>query len=312
MRKLFVIIALLTLTCSLFAAEPVIFTGKPPIEKAKVELFARTMAIAQGRAKEATTALKDASTSPENASNTNEAIKAVTEVLQLGREIVESEKIACAKTGMSDSDFHEVKIRLVQVRMFQNMEAMKTALVGERGGGEMAGESLAKIDEKLATLEARVQKSRESLDKAKSDEAAYFAKQDSKIAEQKEKIEKLQTEIPGEKTEKKREAKQKQLNSARERLIKMESERQKPFKTLINAQERLDKDEKSAAVFRANMADAKKQIETMGQEIEQHQEKIMTGFAQTADSEIMKQAALDLQVFQQFPDLRPFLVVPGN
>ncbi len=256
MRKFFVFTALVAITCTTFAAEPAVFSGKPAIETAKVELFARTMAIAQANATAATTALNDSSKSPENASSTGEAINAIKEVLQLGSGIVDAENVACQQTGMSQADFHEVKIRLLQARMFQNMDSLKTALIGNKSGNEMADESLAQIDKKLADLEARLQKSRETLEKVKGEEAGYFAKQDSKIAAEKARIAKLQTELARETVAKKRESKQKQLNSARERLAKMETERQKPFKALINANERVAKDEKSVVVFRENMAAA--------------------------------------------------------
>ncbi|MDD3146172.1 MAG: hypothetical protein PHD82_02620 [Candidatus Riflebacteria bacterium] len=304
--------AIFTLTNAASAAEPAVFTGKPAIEASRVELFARTMAIAQGKASAATSALNDKTNSPENASSTHQAVEAIKNVLELGSGILNAEKNACEQTGMSQADFHEVKTRLLQVRMLQNMDSLKSSMIGKQSGNEMAGESMTKIDKQLAGLEARLQKSREALDKAKADEPDYFARQDKKIAELKTKIAKLQSESGTEPNAKKREAKQKQLTSAREKLSKLESDRQKPYKTLINAQERVEKDEKSVAVFRENMAAAKKQLETMGQEIQQYQENMSEGFARTENSDIFKQAALDLPVFQQFPDLKPFLAGPGK
>ena len=90
----------------------------------------------------------------------------------------------------------------------------------------------------------------------------------------------------------------------------MQADRQKPYSKLVSARERVEKDEKSVSVFRENMAAAKEQIASMGKEIQDFQNKMETGFAQTQDSEVMKQAALDMPVFLQFPELKPFLIEP--
>ncbi|GAB1354040.1 hypothetical protein MASR1M12_27780 [Erysipelotrichia bacterium] len=309
-RALPAMFALLLSGATLFAAAPASFSGLPAIDRAKVELFARTMTIAQGKATAATVELRNDANSPEKAASKDEAVKDIKTVLQLGSNIIDAEKKACAETGMSDTDFHEVKIRLLQVLMLQNMEKMKAAMVGKRSGTDMAAEGMAGVDQKLAALEARLAKSREALAKAQSEEAEYFAKQDKKIAEQQSRITKLQSEAASETVAKKREAKTKQLESAREKLVKMQADRQKPYSKLVSARERVEKDEKSVSVFRENMAAAKDQIASMGKEIQDFQNKMETGFAQTQDSDVMKQAALDMPVFLQFPELKPFLIEP--
>lgn len=295
---------------AVFSAAPASFSGLPAIDRAKVELFARTMAIAQGKATAATLELRNEDNSPEKAAGKDEALKDIRTVLQLGSDVVDAEKKACVETGMTATDFHEVKIRLLQVLMLQNMDKMKTAMVGKRSGSDMAAEGMAELDQKLAAMEARLAKSRETLAKAQSEEAQYFAKQDKKIAEQQNKITRLQSEVASESVAKKRETKTKQLESARKKLDKMQADRQKPFSKIVSARERVEKDEKSVSVFRENMQAAKDQIAGMGKEIQDFQNKMETGFAQTQDSDVMKQAALDMPVFQQFPDLKPFLIEP--
>ena len=307
---LMTMLALLLSGATLFSATPASFSGLPAIDRAKVELFARTMNIAQGKATAATVELRNDENSPEKAASRDEAVKDIKTVLQLGGNIIDAEKRACAETGMSDTDFHEVKIRLLQVLMLQNMDKMKAAMVGKRSGTDMAAEGLAGVDQKLAALEARLAKSRESLAKAQSEEAEHFAKQDQKIADQQRRITKLQSEAASETVAKKREAKTKQLESAREKLVKMQADRQKPYSKLASARERVEKDEKSVSVFRENMGAAKDQIASMGKEIQDFQNKMETGFAQTQDSDVMKQAALDMPVFLQFPGLKPFLIEP--
>lgn len=309
-RAVLVAMALIFSGITLFAAAPASFSGLPAIDRAKVELFARTMAIAQGQATAATVELRKEDNSPEKAASRDEAVKDIKTVLQLGSNIIDAEKKACVETGMTDTDFHEVKIRLLQVLMLQNMDKMKAAMVGKRSGTDMAAEGIAGVDQKLAALEARLAKSRESLAKAQSEETEHFAKQDQKIADQQSKITKLQSEAASESVAKKREAKTKQLESAREKLVKMQADRQKPYSKLVSARERVEKDEKSVSVFRENMGAAKDQIASMGKEIQDFQDKMATGFSQTQDSEVMKQAALDMPVFLQFPELKPFLIEP--
>ncbi|MBU1107189.1 MAG: hypothetical protein KKB51_11015 [Candidatus Riflebacteria bacterium] len=313
MRKIFVLAACFALSLSLVSAEPAVFTGKPAIENTRIELFAKTMQIAQAKATAATMALKEGSNiSPESASGTEQAIKSLAGVLLLGNSIVNAEELACRETGMDPADFHEVKIRFVQARMLQNMDALKSGLIGKQSGAELTEEITAKIDKKLADLETRLQKSRESLEKARSDEAGYFTKQDKKIADQKKNIEKLQQAIGKESNSKKQIQKQKQLTSAQERLPKLEKERQQPYKALVTAAERVEKDEKAVAQFKEAMPEAKKQMALQGAEIQQYQDKMSEGFSQAQNSDLMKQAAIDLPIFQKYPDLQPFLVEPDK
>ena len=164
-RALPAMFALLLSGATLFAAAPASFSGLPAINRTKVELFARTMTIAQGKATAATVELRNDANSPEKAASKDEAVKDIKTVLQLGSNIIDAEKKACAETGMSDTDFHEVKIRLLQVLMLQNMDKMKAAMVGKRSGTDMAAEGMAGVDQKLTALEARLAKSREALAK---------------------------------------------------------------------------------------------------------------------------------------------------
>lgn len=309
MRKIIVLAACLALSVSQINAEPAVFTGKPAIESQKVELFAKTMQIAQAKATAATLALKEGSnTSTNSASSTVQALTAMAGVLQLGNSIVNAEELACKETGMAPADFHEVKIRFVQARMLQNMDALKSAMIGKQSGSEITGEINEKIDKKLADFETRLQKSHENLEKARNDEAGYFAKQDKKIADQKKSIEKLQLSISKESNSKK----QKQLASAQEKLTKLEAERQQPYKAITKATERVEKDEKVIAQFKEAMPEVKKQMAAQGAEIQQFQDKMSEGFSQTQNSDLMKQAAIDLPIFQNYPGLQPFLAEPAK
>ncbi|HMM60731.1 MAG TPA: hypothetical protein PKC25_11460, partial [Candidatus Rifleibacterium sp.] len=69
------IFALLISGAALFAAAPASFSGLPVIDRAKVELFARTMNIAQGKATAATLELRNDANSPEKAASKDEAVK---------------------------------------------------------------------------------------------------------------------------------------------------------------------------------------------------------------------------------------------
>ncbi len=293
-----------------YADYPTSFSGKPPVETARVRAFANTMAIAQKNADAATAELKNGQNSPENASGTGQAAAAIKKCLQLGSQIVEAEKLACAETGMSEEDFHEVKIRLLQVRMLQTLHKMTKGLTGEQSGEEMAAESGESLERKLAGLETRLARSREDLEKARQNEAPYYAKLDSRIAEQKVAITKLQADIAAASDADKRAIKEKKLAAAQKQLAKLEDDRKKPYKKLVQAQEKVEKHEKSVRVFRQNMGAAQQQIASMGKEIQQFQDKVASESAQVADSAVMQQAALDLPVFQNFPELQPFLIEP--
>lgn len=299
-------------TISGYADYPTSFSGKPPVETARVRAFANTIAIAQKNADAATAELKSGQNSPENASGTGQAAAAIKKCLQLGSQIVEAEKLACAETGMSEEDFHEVKIRLLQVRMLQTLNKMTQGLTGEQSGEEMAAESGESLERKLAGLERRLARSREDLEKAKQNEAPYFAKLDTRIAEQKADISKLQAEIAAATDADKRAGREKKLAAAQNHLIKLETDRKQPYKKLVQARERVAKHEKSVEVFRKNMGAAQQQIASMGAEIQQFQNKVASESARVADSAVMQQAALDLPVFQNFPELQPFLVEPSR
>ncbi|MEW6708269.1 MAG: hypothetical protein AB1403_00465 [Candidatus Riflebacteria bacterium] len=287
-------------------------TGMLPIDQGLVELFSRTMAIAQGKAASATVALEDDENSPEQAENQSTAVEAVKTTLQLGGQILDAEKLACAETGMSEADFNLVKTRLIQVLMFKNLEKTKKALIGETSGNQMAASGTLSIEEQLAQLEARVVKSKEMLVRAQNGEAEYYAKHDKKIAEQKERVAKIEAELSSPEVAKKRKPKVKQLEVARKKLAKLETDRQKPYRKLETAKKRVEKEEKKLALFREHMNKAKDQIASMGQEIQKFQDEVETGFDKFADSEEMKQARLDLPVFELFPGLKPFMVKPDK
>ncbi len=312
-HRLGILLALaIFVTISGYADYPTSFSGKPPVETARVRAFANTIAIAQKNADAATAELKSGQNSPENASGTEQAVAAIKKCLQLGSQIVEAEKLACAETGMSEEDFHEVKIRLLQVRMLQTLNKMTQGLTGEQSGEEMAAESGESLERKLAGLERRLARSREDLEKARQNEAPYFAKLDTRIAEQKANISKLQADIAAATDADKKAGKEKKLAAAQNQLNKLETDRKQPYKKLVQAQERVAKHEKSVEVFRKNMGAAQQQIASMGAEIQQFQNKVASESARVADSAVMQQAALDLPVFQNFPELQPFLVEPSR
>ncbi|HNX77298.1 MAG TPA: hypothetical protein PLM07_11210 [Candidatus Rifleibacterium sp.] len=295
---------------SAIAVEPASFSGKPPVESARVRAFARVLSIAQGKANAATEAIQTSQASPENASGTAQAVSAIGNTMKLASGILEAEKLACEETGMSTEDYHEVKIRLLQVRMLQTLEKMTSGLVGGQSGDEMTAESQQSLERKLAGLEKRLADSREDLEKAVQGEAPYFAKLNDRIAGQREIVSNLQSEIPKLTDPDKRTAREKRLAAAQKQLAKLETERHQPYKKLVQARDKVAKHEKSVSVFKENMALTQQKVASMGQEIQQFQNKIASDSARIAESEAMQQARLDLPVFQQFPELQPFLTEP--
>lgn len=312
MRKTVIILALVftTITALLTAQQPGVVTGKAAIDKSLVELFAKTMELAQAKATAATTALSNPENSPEQASSTADALKAIAATLGHGSNILGAEEKACAETGMKFAEFQEVRTRLLQVKLLASLESNQALLKGNVSGNAMNEESLANLDKKLAALEENLKKSQAELEKAIGAEAEYFAKQDEKIAKQKQSISKVTGDIARAKTEKQRQSKEKQLKNAEEKLAKMEIERQKPYRALESAREKVLKNEQKVSQFKEALPAAKEQLTKIGTDIQQYQDKVDAGIEQTRNSDIMQQAALDRPVFEQFPNLQIFMLQP--
>ncbi len=292
------------------AQQNAVVTGKPPIDRALVEKYARTIAIAQAKATEATNELKKDENSPEKSAGTGDAVKALQSALNLGGAILNAEENACKETGMTIEEFKEVRTRLLQVKMLAQLDIQEKNLAGSTSGKEMNVESANKLDQELAKVEAMLAKSKEELEKAKADEPSYYAKIDEKIEKQNKSITKLEQDITKAKNEKQRTAREKQLTSAKEKLTKLTEERQKPYLRLERAKERVLKDEQKLAMFRQGMPEAQAQLEKIGNDVQQYQDKMKEGMQQTRNSDLMQQAAADRPVFEQFPDLQIFLIQP--
>jgi chromosome segregation ATPase len=294
------------------ASTSAVITGKPAIETSMVELFANTMKLAQAKATAATIALKGDESSPEKAKTSEASGLAIIAALNHGAAILDAEKNACAETGMKHEDFQEVRTRFLQYKMLTTLEQNKEKLVGKTSGNEMGQESTEKLNNELAKLEQQLEKSRENLNRAQAEEAAYYAGIDAKINKQKEQISKLEAGLATAKNEKQRASKEKQLSAAKQKLAKLEEEKGKPYKALENAKEKVTQNEKKLALFRENMPAMQAQLDKIASDIQNYQNKMEAGIKQTMDSDIMQQAKTDAAVFAQFPDLKPFLIQPGN
>ncbi len=292
------------------AQQPGVITGKTAIAREQVELFARTMNLAQQKATAATMALTQTDSAPEKASSTADALKALANALNQGSNIIDSEKQACAETGMKFEDFQAVRTRLLQVKLLANLEVTQTALKGKTSGNEMNQESMKNLEDKQAQLEEKLKTSQNELAEAQASEADYFAKLDEKITKQKQQIAKQESDMGKAKNEKQRASRQKSLTNAQEKLVKMEDERKKPYKKLENAKEKVLVNEQKVAMFKEQLPAAKEQLSKMGTEIQQFQDNVDAGVEQTKNSEMMQQANLDRPVFEQFPDLQLFLLQP--
>lgn len=285
-----------------------VVTGKPPIDRALVEKYARTIAIAQQTATRATEDLSKDENSPEQSVSTDDALKAIKGALTLGSEIMNAEENACKETGMSLEEFKEVRTRLLQVKMLAQLDTQQKTLLGNTSGKEMSAESIAYIEKELARTESIVAKSKEELENAKAAEPAHYAAIADKIDKQNKSINKLLQDIPKAKNEKQKTAREKQLADARKKLAKYEEEAKKPFLRLERAKERLLKDEQKLAMFKQATPEARAQAEKIGSEVQQYQDQMKEGMQQLQNSDMMQQAVADRPVFEQFPELQVFLL----
>ena len=289
------------------ASDPVpVVTGQPMVDRAVVEQFSRAMKIAQAKVSAAATALQGEAAQPEGAPSTQQAMEALSFALQQGSNVINAEKEACAQTDMPFELFQQVRMRLLQVRMYEKMVLEKERAAGAKTSQQMEQETIDSVHQKQKSLQEQVQRSEEALAKAKTDEATHFSRLDEKIAEQHNVIRKLESDLQTVKTDKQKTSKERQLIAAREKQAKLEQERRQPFRRVVSAEEKLQKDQQKLTLFEEQMPLVIAELRKNFVDLHEAQQKNRVAMEQLEQSDLMQQAKLDKPVFDGFPDLPVF------
>ncbi|MBN2894361.1 MAG: hypothetical protein JXK05_00520 [Campylobacterales bacterium] len=290
--------------------EEYVISGKPPLEAKEVEAFAQTMKVARAKTQAAMAVLDSGAATPEGSASAEQSLQALRVAFSQGAKALGAEKEACAQTGMDFERFKEIRARLIQVRMYEQLEHNRAVQKEAKTANTMQEEAKAKLEAQLAALEEKVRQSEAKLEQTKTREAEQKVKLEAKITKEQAKIAKLEEEIQAAKTDKIKESKQKQLERANAQIAKLTADRDKPSTAVPAAEQRIASERKKAAQFKEQMPLVLAEMQKSFDEIGDYQQKSAQTMDDLADTPMMQQAKVDQGAFVGYEDLQPFALVP--